>query len=102
MLPHSHAHIHTCSTEFQPYIFQLFAQLLEIRPAPISAPYMSLFPFLLMPALWESNANVSPLVRLLQAYLEKGIESTISADQLQGMLGIFQKLISSKVCVSVC
>jgi len=33
---------------------------------------MALFPHLLAPALWERPGNIPPLVRLIQAYIEKG------------------------------
>lgn len=33
---------------------------------------MALFPHLMAPALWERPGNIPPLVRLLQAYIEKG------------------------------
>jgi exportin-2 (importin alpha re-exporter) len=33
---------------------------------------MALFPHLLLPILWERPGNIPPLVRLLQAYVEKG------------------------------
>jgi len=36
-------------------------------------------------------------VRLLTAYLSKGVAEIVPAGQLQPMLGIFQKLLSSKV-----
>jgi exportin-2 (importin alpha re-exporter) len=59
---------------------------------------MELFPHLLAPALWESKANSTPLVRLLQAFLSKGNDGVFTDDsQLEGMLGVYQKLISSKV-----
>lgn len=46
--------------------------LLEIHSNSIPASYMALFPHLLQPVLWERTGNIPPLVRLLQAYLEKG------------------------------
>ena len=39
--------------------------------------YMALFPHLLMPVLWEKLGNVPPLVRLIQAYIEKGAAAII-------------------------
>jgi len=84
--------------EFQPYVFQILAQMLEVHSVgDITPPYAGLFPFLTQPALWESRANSSPLVRLLQAYMSKGA-ATLLADesQVEGLLGIFQKLCTSK------
>ncbi|MEQ2162989.1 hypothetical protein GOODEAATRI_025683, partial [Goodea atripinnis] len=51
---------------------QVMSLLLEIHSSSIPASYMALFPHLLQPALWERTGNIPPLVRLLQAYLEKG------------------------------
>lgn len=46
--------------------------LLEIHSNSIPSSYMALFPHLLQPVLWERSGNIPPLVRLLQAYLQKG------------------------------
>lgn len=84
--------------EFQPYVFQLMAQMLEAHvpgSGTIDGGYLALFPMLLHPQLWESAANSSPLVRLLQAYIVVGGEAYI-ASSLEGVLGIFHKLISTK------
>uniref|UniRef100_A0A3B4C910 Exportin-2 n=1 Tax=Pygocentrus nattereri TaxID=42514 RepID=A0A3B4C910_PYGNA len=84
--------------EFVPYVFQVMSLLLEIHTSPIPSSYMALFPHLLQPILWERTGNIPPLVRLLQAYLEKG-GATIAnsaADKIPGLLGVFQKLIASK------
>ncbi|XP_078362373.1 exportin-2-like isoform X2 [Oculina patagonica] len=82
-------------TEFLPYVFQVLSLLLEIRQ-DIPEPYMKLFPLLLSPVLWERNGNIPPLVRLLQAYIEKGSKIIIESKKEMGLLGVFQKLIASK------
>ena len=56
---------------------------------------MALFAHLLLPVLWERLANIPPLVRLLQAYVDKAGRH-IEPERISGMLGIFQKLIASK------
>lgn len=81
--------------EFIPYIFQLMSMMLESR-ADCPGPYMALFPFLLVPVLWERQGNIPPLVRLLQAIIEKGAASIVASDKLMGLLGVFQKLMASK------
>lgn len=53
--------------------------LLEIHSSSIPSSYMALFPHLLQPALWERTGNIPPLVRLLQAFLEKGGATIASA-----------------------
>ena len=105
---HTHRHTHTQThthlgtsfplAEFQPYIFQLLAQLLELRSAPVPETYMSLFPFLTNPGLWESGVNTTPLVRFICAFLKVGKAAVVTSEQeLEGLLGVFQKLIASKV-----
>lgn len=48
--------------------------LLETRQdcGAIPEPYWSLFPFLLAPPLWERASNITPLIRLLCAYIRQG------------------------------
>ncbi|MGH0145719.1 UNVERIFIED_CONTAM: hypothetical protein FKN15_024670 [Acipenser sinensis] len=84
--------------EFVPYVFQVMSLLLEMHTTSIPPSYMALFPHLLQPVLWERTGNIPPLVRLLQAYLQKGgtTIATTAADKIPGLLGVFQKLIASK------
>ena len=84
--------------EFVPYVFQILAQLLALRPGKgISAPYKALFPPLLSPMLWERKGNVPALTDLFKAYINKGMAEIAAENQLTGMLGVFQKLLASKV-----
>lgn len=84
-------------SEFIPYVFQILALLLELRPnQDISEPYMALFPCLLSPVLFERQANIHPLNRLLQAFVSHGANHIIAQDKMSGLLGVFQKLIASK------
>lgn len=83
--------------EFTPYVFQLLAQLLEQhKGTELTEAYVALLTPLLNPSLWEQG-NIPALVRLLQAYLEKGISSILANNQLEPILGIFQqKLVNSR------
>ncbi|KAK2739185.1 importin-alpha export receptor [Myotisia sp. PD_48] len=84
-------------SEFIPYIFQLLAALLEANPEgpfpsylePIVAP-------ILTPAVWETRGNVPALVRLLSAVIRRAGDLISRNNQIEPILGIFQKLISSK------
>uniref|UniRef100_A0A5F9DM70 Exportin-2 n=1 Tax=Oryctolagus cuniculus TaxID=9986 RepID=A0A5F9DM70_RABIT len=84
--------------EFIPYVFQVMSLLLETHKHDIPSSYMALFPHLLQPVLWERTGNIPALVRLLQAFLERGSNTIASAaaDKIPGLLGVFQKLIASK------
>ncbi|XP_077991102.1 exportin-2-like [Glandiceps talaboti] len=81
--------------EFMPYVFQIMSMMLEIHD-DVPEPYMTLFPHLLVPVLWERLGNVPALVRLLQAFIEKGSDAIVASGKLTAVLGVFQKLIASK------
>jgi exportin-2 (importin alpha re-exporter) len=81
-----------------PYVFQLFAALLEPEPSkPLPAQIQSLIGPILAPPVWEQRGNVPALVRLLSALLPRGSQEIIKNNQLDLVLGLFQKLVSSKV-----
>lgn len=84
-------------SEFLPYVFQILSLLLELRPLPIPQLYMVVYPLLLTPALWERNGNIPALVRLLQAFIEKATSHVTEDGRLSALLGVFQKLIASKM-----
>ncbi|KAE8270973.1 hypothetical protein A4X09_0g1365 [Tilletia walkeri] len=88
-------------TEFVPYVFQLLAQMLELRANlggnSVPESYQVLLPPLLTPALWESKGNVPALVRLLRAFIAQGSAGIVEGNQLQPLLGIYQRLITSRV-----
>lgn len=84
-------------SEFLPYVFQILSLLLELRPLPIPQLYMAVYPLLLTPTLWERNGNIPALVRLLQAFIEKAPADLTKEDNLSALLGVFQKLIASKM-----
>lgn len=71
--------------------------MLELHSSDTTVPqvYFELFPFLLMPVLWERPGYIPALTRLLQAYIEKA-SSTIVTEKILGVLGVFQRLIASK------
>jgi exportin-2 (importin alpha re-exporter) len=85
--------------EFVPYVFQILAQLLNSRPkgTPLSDSYKSLFPPLLMPVLWDRKGNVPALTDLIRAYTCKGMAEIVQGNHLTAVLGVFQKLLASKV-----
>ncbi|KAL1960042.1 hypothetical protein VTO42DRAFT_214 [Malbranchea cinnamomea] len=83
--------------EFIPYVFQLLAALLESNPsASLPEYYQNLIAPILVPAMWETKGNVPALVRLLTSIIPRGAEYITKNNQIEPILGIFQKLISSK------
>ncbi|KAF8928861.1 putative importin-alpha export receptor [Dissophora ornata] len=84
--------------EFTPYVFQLLSQLLSFHTrAELSPAYQAMLPPLVQPTLWQQQGNIPALVKLLQAYLQKGSSWIIANNQLEPLLGVFQKLVSSKL-----
>ncbi|KAJ5717648.1 hypothetical protein N7488_003294 [Penicillium malachiteum] len=83
--------------EFMPYVFQLFAALLEANPsADLPSYYQELIGPILMPVMWESKGNIPALVRLLSSIIPRGAQYIIEHNQIEPVLGIFQKLVSTK------
>jgi len=83
--------------EFVPYIFQLFAALLEANPSStLSNDYQNLIAPILIPIMWESKGNVPALVRLLSAIIPRGLDFISQNNKIEPILGIFQKLVSTK------
>lgn len=84
-------------SEFMPYIFQLFAALLESNPSEtLPSYYQSLVSPILMPVMWESKGNIPALVRLLSSVISRGSHFIMESNQTEPILGIFQKLLSTK------
>lgn len=84
--------------EFVPYVFQILAFLLESYPKLQGLPesYKALIKPILSPTVWEFRGSVPGITRLLVAILDHDA-LVFSAIGLTPLLGVFQKLISSKV-----
>ncbi|EGF77368.1 hypothetical protein BATDEDRAFT_36049 [Batrachochytrium dendrobatidis JAM81] len=83
--------------EFTPYVFQIFAQMLTLRPDPgLSPAYQQLMTPLLTPTLWQTLGNIPALVVLLQAYIRKGHVEIAQQSQLSPFLGVCQMLLGSR------
>lgn len=83
--------------EFTPYVFQLFAALLESNPAEgLSDYYQSLIGPVLSGSAWETRGNATALTRLLCVLLRRGSSVIVQNNQLEPVLGIFQNLLASK------
>lgn len=88
--------------EFLPYVFQLMAMLLDMRPAPapgahaLTPAYQSLLPPLLRSEMWQRPGNVPALTMLMQAYLRKGCVWLATENHLAPLLGVWQMLLQTK------
>ena len=70
--------------EFHPYLFQIFAQLIELRSRPLPEVYLTqIFPLLLRAVFWERLGNVPALTRLLEAFLDKASSEIVQRGHLQ-------------------
>jgi exportin-2 (importin alpha re-exporter) len=88
--------------EFKPYVFQLFAALLEARPSgALSEYYQGLIAPILTPELWASRGNVPALSRLLCAIIPRGAPQIAANNQMEAVLGVYQNLISKKTKTDV-
>ena len=89
--------------ELSPYIFQVIAQLLEYCPneAGLGEVYMSLLPQCLSSALWERRGNVPALTQLIHAYLRKPAAASVLEQNLEGIHGVFKKLLSDGMTNSI-
>lgn len=84
--------------EFMPYVFQMLSLLLDVREGNSAIPeaYWALFPFLLSPPLWDRSSNVTPLIKLICAFVRQGSAQISAMGKLGAVLGVFQKMIASK------
>lgn len=80
--------------EFTPYVFQILSQLLELHPVPISQYYNALLPQLVQPTIWANEGNAPGVTSLICGISRKNPE--LVAQNVQQVLGVFQKLLASK------
>lgn len=85
-------------SEFTPYVFQIFAQLLEFRPqgSGLGGAYTGLLQGCLNPTAWDRKGNIPALARLLRAYLQQDATNIVSSGSFMSLMGVWQKLVSSK------
>jgi exportin-2 (importin alpha re-exporter) len=51
---------------------------------------------LILPTVWETRGNVPGAARLLAAIIPRAVNLIVAENQLEPILGIFQKLLSGK------
>lgn len=84
--------------EFMPYVFQLLGALLEAEPDKALPPtFQPMVAPIIAPQIWESRGNIPALVRVLSATIPRASQDMVKNNQLEGILGIFQKLVSTKI-----
>lgn len=83
--------------EFVPFVFQIFALLLELNPSnQVSGDFKMLIEAVLAPGPWETRGNVPPLSRFISAIIPKAAEEIKAEKKLEPFLAIFQRLLSGK------
>ncbi|XP_014286249.1 exportin-2 [Halyomorpha halys] len=84
--------------EFVPYCMQVLSLTLARRSPPLPPPYVALYPCLLSPQLWDRPGCVRGLVCLLRSYVRVSSNDDFNQTvKVNGLLGVFQKLISSRL-----
>lgn len=80
-----------------PYVLQILAALLESNPGrPLPDNFKTLIQPILLPPLWETRGNVPGCARFLSAIIPGAKDAILAENQLEPILGIFQRLISGK------
>lgn len=83
--------------EFIPYIFQIFALLLELNPAShLPGDFKNLLDNILAPGPWDTRGNVPPLARFMSAIMPKAASEIVAEQKLEPILTIFQRLLAGK------
>ncbi|KAK4189087.1 CAS/CSE protein [Podospora australis] len=84
-------------SEFIPFVFQIFALLLEINPtAQVPGDFKDLVELVLTPVFWETRGNVPPLSRFLAAIIPRAANEIVNENKLEAILLIFQRLLYGK------
>ncbi|KAL0218066.1 hypothetical protein RCL1_008914 [Eukaryota sp. TZLM3-RCL] len=85
-------------SDLEPFVFQIFALLLEKGSGPWSNNYVEILKNRLLNVIyWENRGNVPSLSRLLSAYIKRGREEIGNLNLVEPILGPWQKLIQSKM-----
>lgn len=72
------------------------SQMLELRPVPLPQHYLNMFPNFLNASLWENTGNIPGLVGLIGTFIKKAPNEILKGKNLEGVLGIFRKLVFSR------
>jgi len=82
--------------EFTPYVFQIFAQIISLRPQPLPEMYGALYQGILQGDNWERTGNIPALNTLLRTFVTKAPE-IVTNHGIAPVLGVMQKLVGSKM-----
>lgn len=83
-------------TEFGPYVFQIMAQLMSLHAGSLPETYAGLMAPMLTPSMWDRRGYIPGMVQYINVYVRKNSTAVVSANQIQPILGVFQKLLASK------
>lgn len=87
--------------DFFPYVFQLYALLVDSAPAGsltssvTSSTYIALVKKLLLPAAWDRSGVISAQSRLIQAYVRSAPECLVREHLVEALLGLCQHLLGA-------
>lgn len=83
-------------SEFGPYVFQVLSQMMNVHSGAIPEIYNRLIPPLLDPVMWDRRGYIPSMVQYLEVYVRKNAPALVSNNQMEPVLGVFNKLIASK------
>ncbi len=83
-------------TEFGPYVFQILSQMMNVHTGALPEVYVQYLPAILDPAMWEKRGYIPSMVLYLEIYIKKNSAAVIANNQMEPILGVFNKLVASK------
>lgn len=83
-------------SEFGPYVFQIFSQLMLAHDVNLPDTYDSLLGPLLTPPMWERRPYIPGMTQFIDSYIRRAKDRLKNARQLEQVLGIVQKLLATK------
>lgn len=89
--------------DFFPYVFQLYALLIDSAPpgslagtgSASAGTYVALLRKLLLPVLWDRSGLISAQSRLIQAYIRSAPERLVKESLVEPLLGLCQHLLGA-------
>lgn len=83
-------------TEFGPYVFQILSQMMNVHTGALPEVYVKYMPAILDPAMWEKRGYIPSMVLYLEIYIQKNSAGVLANNQMEPILGVFNKLVASK------
>lgn len=83
-------------TEFAPYVFQVFGQLMSLHSGSLPSTYVDLIGPILTPSMWDKRGYIPGMVEFIDVYIRKNGSAVVAGNQLEPILVACRKLLASK------